>query len=56
MSADTVDEAESSEILSVLERGLACPHISNYIVWDFDPELTAEQIVDKALAYRPIAL
>ncbi|MGW5418962.1 e9imm peptide [Streptomyces sp. NPDC003943] len=49
-------EGESSKILAALERGLACPHISNYIFWDFDPELTAEKVVDRALAYKPIAL
>ncbi|MET8504135.1 e9imm peptide [Streptomyces sp. NPDC004787] len=49
-------EDESSEILAALERGLACPHIGNYIFWDFDPELTAKKVVDRALAYKPIAL
>ncbi|MFE2232168.1 e9imm peptide [Streptomyces sp. NPDC059442] len=55
MSGETPED-ESSEILAALERGLACPHISNYIFWDFDPELTAEKVVDRALAYKPIAL
>ncbi|MGW4162991.1 e9imm peptide [Streptomyces sp. NPDC004788] len=55
MSGETPED-ESSEILAALERGLACPHISNYIFWDFDPELTAEKAVDRALSYKPIAL
>ncbi|MFI8824122.1 e9imm peptide [Streptomyces sp. NPDC053431] len=49
-------EDEVGDILADLERGLVCPHISNYIFWDFDPELTAEKIVDRAPAYKPIAL
>ncbi|KAA6199441.1 e9imm peptide [Streptomyces parvus] len=50
-------EAEVDEILDALERGLACPHISDYVYWPLpgtDP--TPEEIVDRALAYRPIAL
>ncbi|WP_326628601.1 MULTISPECIES: e9imm peptide [unclassified Streptomyces] len=56
LNADVADEAEGEEILDALQRGLACPHISHYIYWDFDPELSAEKIVDRALAYKPIAL
>ncbi|MFD9218671.1 e9imm peptide [Streptomyces sp. NPDC060064] len=56
LEADTVNEAEDDEILATLERGLGCPHISDYIYWDFDPELSAEKIVDRALTYKPIAL
>ncbi|NED04522.1 e9imm peptide [Streptomyces sp. SID6648] len=50
-------EAEADEILDALKRGLGCPHISDYIYWPLphsDP--TPEEIVDRALAYRPIAL
>ncbi|MFJ9885755.1 e9imm peptide [Streptomyces sp. NPDC091287] len=53
---DGADEAEADEILDALERGLACPHISDYIYWGPDPGPSPEQIVDRALAYRPIAL
>ncbi|KOX30880.1 hypothetical protein [Streptomyces sp. NRRL F-6491] len=49
-------EAESSQILATLERGLSCPHISDYIFWDLDPELTPEKVVERAMAYKPIAL
>ncbi|TXS34602.1 e9imm peptide [Streptomyces sp. ms191] len=52
----TTSEQEFSEILATVERGLACPHISTYIFYDFDPELTPEKVVDRALAYKPIAL
>ncbi|SNB90379.1 MULTISPECIES: e9imm peptide [unclassified Streptomyces] len=56
---DTGDtgEAEADEILDALKRGLGCPHISDYVYWPLpgsDP--TPEEIVDRALAYRPIAL
>lgn len=50
------DEAEGDEILDALERGLVCPHISDYIYWGPAPGPSPEQIVDRALAYRPMAL
>lgn len=50
------DEVEVDETLEKLTHGLGCPHISDYIFMDFDAELTAEKVVDRALAYRPIAL
>lgn len=56
MDDDVADEEEGGEILIALQRGLVCPHISDYIFWSFDPELTAEKVVDRALAYKPIAL
>ncbi|MGW2788179.1 e9imm peptide [Streptomyces populi] len=56
MAADFTDEDEASEAMAKLERGLTCPHISDYIHWDFDPGLTAEKVVDRALAYEPFAL
>jgi hypothetical protein len=56
MDADYADEAEADEILAALERGLVCPRISGYIFWDFDPQLTAQKVVDRALAYEPFAL
>ncbi|MFI1655490.1 e9imm peptide [Streptomyces sp. NPDC020472] len=49
-------EAEFSQLLAILERGLSCPHISDYILWDPDPELTPEKVADRALTYKPIAL
>ncbi|MEV4334083.1 e9imm peptide [Streptomyces sp. NPDC049597] len=56
MNGGTDDEAKDDAIMEALERGLACPHIGNYIFWDFDQELSAAKIVDRALAYKPIAL
>lgn len=55
MTPETPEE-ESSEILATLERGLACPHISDYIFWDPDAELTPGKVVDRVMAYKPIAL
>ncbi|MFE2606013.1 e9imm peptide [Streptomyces sp. NPDC056656] len=56
MAADFINEDEADEAMAKLERGLVCPHISDYIYWDFDPELTAEKIINRALAYEPFAL
>ncbi|MEV4938898.1 e9imm peptide [Streptomyces zaomyceticus] len=55
LNPETPDE-ESTEILEALLRGLACPHISDYVYWGPDPESTAEKIVDRAMTYKPIAL
>ncbi|MGW6716269.1 e9imm peptide [Streptomyces globisporus] len=50
-------EAEADEILDALERGLACPHISDCIYWPLpDSDPAPEEIVDRALAYRPTVL
>jgi hypothetical protein len=56
MDADYDDEAEANELVAALERGLVCPPISDYIFWDFDPQLTAQKVVDRALAYEPFAM
>ncbi|NKY46070.1 hypothetical protein [Nocardia cerradoensis] len=50
-------EEQLDEWLMQLQDSVADPHISDHLFWDFsDPPLTPEQIVDKALAYRPIVL
>ncbi|AJF69690.1 hypothetical protein SVTN_11745 [Streptomyces vietnamensis] len=49
-------EDESSQILATLERGLSCPHISDYIFWELAPDLTPEKVVDRAMTYKPITL
>ncbi|KOX01205.1 e9imm peptide [Streptomyces sp. NRRL B-1140] len=56
MTAEYADEAEADDILTVLVRGLGCPHISDYVFWDNGPHLTAEKVVDRALSYKPFAL
>ncbi|MVU78268.1 hypothetical protein GPX89_13565 [Nocardia sp. ET3-3] len=51
------DETEQDAWLQTLKDSVADPRISDYIFWDnSNPRLTPEQIVDKALAYRLIAL
>ncbi|MFD3570241.1 e9imm peptide [Streptomyces sp. NPDC058667] len=49
-------EEEFSEILASLERGLACPHISDYVFWCLERELTPEKVIERAMAYKPVAL
>ena len=46
---------EVSEWLTILERNVPDPEVSNYIFWP-DREMTSEEIVDRALAYKPIQL
>ncbi len=57
MNGGTTSEAEDDSIIEALQRGLRCPHIIDYI---FHPapgaEPTAEQVVHRAMVYRPIAL
>lgn len=48
-------EEESIELLQRIEANVLDPYISDYIFWS-KPELTAEEVVDKALAYKPIIL
>ncbi|MFF9806041.1 e9imm peptide [Streptomyces sp. A244] len=56
MNADYADEAEADQIIAALVRGLGCPHVSDYVFWDDNPQLTAEKVVDRALSYEPFAL
>lgn len=46
---------EASEWLAALERSIPNPHISDLIFYS-EEALTAEQILDRALEYRPFAL
>jgi len=57
MSVDYADDGELGGWLDQLERDLACPggYVSNLIYWS-DPELTAAEVVDRALAYQPIQM
>ncbi|MFE6909353.1 e9imm peptide [Streptomyces erythrochromogenes] len=55
MDGSITDEAEADAALESLKVGLRCPHITNYIFWDFAPDLTAEKVVTRALAYKPFA-
>lgn len=55
MNPETPEE-QSSETLTALQQGLACPHISDYVFWSSDPNPTPEKVVDRAMVYKPIAL
>ncbi|CAM5718357.1 e9imm peptide [Streptomyces violaceusniger] len=59
MDADYASEEEADSWLDLLDRTLACPtgYVSSLIFWPPpDRELSADEVVDQALAYQPIAL
>lgn len=58
MEADYASEDEADDWLDRLDRALVCPsgHVSGLVFWPPERELSAEEVVDLALAYRPIAL
>ena len=50
-------EGEVDEMIHLLEKNVPHPEVSGLIFWpEGGVELTPEQIVDKALAYKPIQL
>ncbi|WP_157641369.1 e9imm peptide [Longispora albida] len=51
----TLPEELIDEPMTELARILSCPHVSDYLFHE-NPELSVEEVIDKALAYRPIAL
>lgn len=48
-------EEEQLRHIALLRQAVLDPKVTDYIYWSKE-ELTAEQVVDKALAYRPILL
>ncbi|MEU7136013.1 e9imm peptide [Streptomyces sp. NPDC046261] len=58
MDVDYAFEEEADGWLEALDRALACPtgHVGDLIFWPAGRELSADEVVDQALAYRPIAL
>ncbi|MFD6510566.1 MULTISPECIES: bacteriocin immunity protein [unclassified Bacillus (in: firmicutes)] len=48
-------EEEIDEMLEAVERNVPHPEVSDLIYWN-DKDLSSEQIVDIALAYKPIQL
>ncbi len=58
MNADYVTEDEADSWLNMLDRALGCPsgYVGDLIFWPPDAELSADEVVDQALEYRPIAL
>ncbi|MER7709113.1 e9imm peptide [Streptomyces werraensis] len=61
MDADYASDDEADgwlDRLDRLDRALAYPsgHVRNLIFWPPERELSADEVVDQALAYRPVAL
>lgn len=56
MDSGYADDAQLTEWLESLRRDLGCPHISDLIFWPIGGEVSAEDVVEQALAHRPIAL
>ncbi|MCX5014964.1 bacteriocin immunity protein [Streptomyces sp. NBC_00555] len=58
MDAEYADEGEADGWLDMLDRALTCPsgYVTDLIFWPEGRELSAADVVDLALAYRPIAL
>ncbi|MEU9629275.1 e9imm peptide [Streptomyces luteogriseus] len=58
MQGDHASDDEVDGWLDLLDRALACPsgHVGGLVFWPPERELTADEVVDQALAYRPIAL
>ncbi|MFE9776164.1 e9imm peptide [Streptomyces sp. NPDC005931] len=56
MDADYASDDELDGWLDRLDRALACPSrlVSGLTFWPRQRELSAEEVVDRALAYRPI--
>lgn len=46
-------EAEQDRLLDLLMQNVPDPNVADYIFYD---ELSPEEIVDRALAYKPIQL
>ncbi|MEU3854024.1 bacteriocin immunity protein [Streptomyces sp. NPDC029554] len=58
MEADYASDDEVDGWLDRLDRALVCPsgYVSDLIFWPPERELSADEVVGQALAYRPIAL
>ena len=46
-------EKEIDEMMELLEQNVIDPEVTNYIFYE---ENTPEEVIDKALAYKPIIL
>lgn len=58
MDGDYANDGEAARWLERLDRGFGCPsgYVSDLIFVHIAEEPTAAQVVDRAMAYRPIAL
>lgn len=48
-------ESEHDELVRLLEANVPHPRVVN-LIYHSEPQLSAAEVVDEALAYRPIAL
>ena len=55
LNADYSSEDERHQLLALIERNVRHPYVSDLIFYP-EREMTAEEIVDTALAYEPIHL
>jgi len=51
----TLPEDEEDALVEELKNSVLHPRVTDLIYYS-DPELTAEEVVDQALAYRPVEL
>ena len=59
MDGDYSSEEEVDSLVAESEAAVLYPGASSLVFWpsdEFDHEPTAEQVVDRALSYRPIEL
>ena len=49
-------EEEVNQMMHKLEANVPHPEVSDLIFWNKDGDLTAEEVVKRALAYKPILL
>ena len=54
-NSDYASEKEGNELMQLLESNVLHPTVSDLIFWN-DIELSAEEIIEKALSYKPIPL
>ncbi|GGV82785.1 hypothetical protein GCM10010294_58380 [Streptomyces griseoloalbus] len=57
MDADYTSDDAVDGWLDTLDKVLACPsgHVGDLVFWPPERELSADEVVDQALAYRTIA-
>ena len=48
-------ESELDDLIEELKSKVSDPKVTDYIFWN-ETEMTAEEIVEKALSYKPIQL
>ncbi|MEU5704287.1 bacteriocin immunity protein [Streptomyces aurantiacus] len=58
MNMDYASDDEVADWVGRIDSALGCPsgHVRDLIFWPPERDLSAEEVVDQALAYRPISL